>query len=111
SAPPNQAATANAGRPSLAPPGTGPGEISRHGAGGKFLEADLGRRLMELAILATAREWDQPYEWTVHEQEALKQGLDPKVIDIVRNRKSTAGLDEKEAVIIQMEREVFEKHL
>ena len=47
----------------------------------------LGRALTELAILTTAREHDQPYEWSLHEMEALAVGLDPASIDLVRNRR------------------------
>ena len=46
----------------------------------------MGRALSELAILATAREHDQPYEWSLHEMEAIAVGFDPAVIDVVRNR-------------------------
>ena len=94
----------------LAPVGTGPGQIQLHSAGGKFLEANLGRRLMELATLVTARELDQQVEWTLHELEARKQGLEPSIIDIVRYRKPAAGLSEKEAIIIQAGRELIGQH-
>src|SRR5262249_8528475 len=40
-------------------------------------ENKVGRALSELAILATAREHDQPYEWSLHEMEAIAVGLDP----------------------------------
>jgi len=94
----------------LAPYGTGPGQIQMHGGGGKFLEANIGRRLLELAILATARELDQQVEWTFHELEARKQGLEPAIIDVVRYRKPATGLGEKEAAIIQAGRELIGKH-
>ena len=70
----------------------------------------FGRQLTELAILATAREHDQPYEWSLHEMEALAVGLDPAVIDVVRHRKPPAGLGDKETFIIQASREIFELH-
>jgi hypothetical protein len=70
----------------------------------------LGRQLTELAILISAREHDQPYEWSLHEMEALAVGLDPAVIDIVRNRKPITGVAEKQAVIIEIGREIFGKH-
>lgn len=88
----------------------GPGQIQLHAGNGKFLEADPGRRLMELAILVTARELDQQVEWTLHELEARKQGLEPAIIDVVRYRKPAKGLSEKETVIIQLGREIFGKH-
>ena len=94
----------------LSPKGMGPAQIELHSGGGKFLEANLGRRLMELAILVTARELDQQVEWTLHEAEARKQGLEPAIIDIVRYRKPATGLGEKEMVIIQAGRELIGKH-
>jgi hypothetical protein len=70
----------------------------------------LGRQLTELAILTSAREHDQPYEWSLHEMEAVAVGLDPAVIDVVRQRKALAGVPEKPAIIIQVGRELFGKH-
>ncbi|MEE2636603.1 MAG: hypothetical protein VYE68_05135 [Acidobacteriota bacterium] len=70
-------------------------------------ESVVGRPLLELAILTTAREHDQPYEWSLHEMEAVAVGLDPAVIDIVRNRASITGLGEAEAVVINLGREMF----
>jgi 4-carboxymuconolactone decarboxylase len=67
----------------------------------------LGRRLTELAILVTARELDHQFEWTAHEPVALKEGLEPEIIDVVKYRKPIAGLGEQEAAIIGLGREVF----
>ena len=94
----------------LAPYGTGPGQISLHSGGGEFLEENLGRRLMELAALATARELDQQVVWTLHELEALEQGLEPEIIDIVRYRRPLTGLGEREAAVIQIGREMIGLH-
>jgi 4-carboxymuconolactone decarboxylase len=94
----------------LAPYGTGPGQIALHSGGGKFLEAKLGRRLMELAALVTARELDQQVFWTLHELEARKQGLEAPIIDLVRYRKPLTGLSEREAAVIQAGREMIGLH-
>jgi len=86
--------------------------IMQHGSGVDVrFEPGVGRALSELAILIVAREHDQPYEWSLHETEALAVGLDPEVIDIVRNREALAGLDEREAIIIQIGRELFGEHM
>ena len=69
----------------------------------------LGRGLSELAILVTARELNQQFEWTVHEPAGLTAGLERAVIDAVKYRKSVAGLSAKEASIIQLGREAFGK--
>jgi hypothetical protein len=55
-------------------------------------DSPLGRQLTELAIITTAREHDQPYEWSLHEMEAVAVGLAPAVIDVVQYRKPLTGL-------------------
>jgi 4-carboxymuconolactone decarboxylase len=94
----------------IAPTGTGPAQITLHQAGRKSLEAHVAQRLIELAILVTAREHDQQYDWTMNELTARKDGLEPMIIDIVRDRKPLTGLGEKEAAIIGFGRELFGKH-
>ena len=69
-------------------------------------DAGIGRRLSELAILTIAREYDQPYEWSLHEMEALSVGLEPAIADVVRHRRPATGLGDKEAAIIQLGREI-----
>jgi 4-carboxymuconolactone decarboxylase len=73
-------------------------------------KTQFDQRLTELAILVTARELDQQYVWTSHEPPALKAGLEPDIIDVVRYRRNTTGLGDTEAVIIQFGRELFGKH-
>jgi 4-carboxymuconolactone decarboxylase len=95
----------------LAPTGTGPGQIRLHQGGRKSLEEHIGQRLMGLAILVTAREHDQQYDWTMNELAARKDGLEPMIIDTVRDRKPLTALGEKEAAIIQFGRELFGRHM
>jgi 4-carboxymuconolactone decarboxylase len=95
----------------LAPTGTGPGEIRLHQGSRKSLEAHLGRSLMDLAVLVTAREHDQQYDWTINELAARKDGVEPMLVDVVRDRKPLAGVGEKESAIIQFGRELFGKHM
>jgi 4-carboxymuconolactone decarboxylase len=63
--------------------------------------------IRELAILVTAREMDSQFEWAAHEPVALKEGVSKKVIDVVKYRKSTAGLPESEAVLVELGRQMF----
>jgi 4-carboxymuconolactone decarboxylase len=70
-------------------------------------QTDLGRRLTELATLVVARELDNQFEWTAHEPAALRDGLEPHIIDIVKYRRDPVGLGERETVIIRMGRELF----
>jgi 4-carboxymuconolactone decarboxylase len=95
----------------LAPEGTGPGQIARHGAGQKSLEASVGRRLMSLAVLVTAREHDEQYDWTMNEIAALEDGLEPAIIDVVRYHRPLGGLGDKESAIVQFGRELYGRHV
>lgn len=72
-------------------------------------KTDLSRRLTELATLVVARELDNQFEWTAHEPAALRDGVEPHIIDIIKYRRDPAGLGEKETVIIRMGREMFQQ--
>lgn len=76
---------------------------------GHYLRFDAGldRRLAELAILATARETDQRFEWHAHEPAALREGLEPEIVDVVRYNRPLTGLGEKEAALIALVREAI----
>jgi 4-carboxymuconolactone decarboxylase len=70
-------------------------------------ETKLGRRLTELAILVTARELDNQFEWTAHEPAALADGLSQDIIDVVKHRRTADGLGVEESTIIAFGREVL----
>jgi 4-carboxymuconolactone decarboxylase len=53
---------------------------------------------------------DSQFEWYAHEPEALREGVAPAVIDVIKHRKSTAGLDETEATVIELGRQLFRDH-
>lgn len=73
-------------------------------------EAGFTPRQREVAILITAREMDSQFEWVAHEPEALKEGVPQNVIDVIKHRRSTEGLDETDAVIIDLGRQVWRDH-
>ncbi len=70
-------------------------------------EVPLEPRLRELAILVTARELDSQFEWTAHEPVALKEGLAPAILDIVKFRKPVSEVSGRETAIIAFGRELF----
>ena len=74
------------------------------------MESPVGLPLLQLAILTTGREHDQPFEWSLHEMQALAVGLDPAVIDVVRRNQPLTKLGDKEAAIIRVGRELFRTH-
>ena len=67
-------------------------------------------RTRELAILVTAREHDCQFEWAAHEAEAKKEGVSDEIVDIIRQRKPTDGLDDDDAALIAFGRELFRDH-
>ena len=107
-------------RAGLTPDAFGPGAIRQYSppvaesmtAVNDYLrrKSGLDNRLVELAILVTAREMDCVYVWTAHEPPALKAGLQPEIIDVVKFRRPLTKLAEKDAVIVQLGREAFGKH-
>jgi 4-carboxymuconolactone decarboxylase len=73
-------------------------------------EAGFTPHLREVAILATAREMDSQFEWVAHEPEALKEGVPQTVIDAIKFRRSTEGLDETDATVIELARQIWRDH-
>ena len=61
----------------------------------------------ELAILVACRETNYNLEWNAHEAIGLKAGLDAKLIDVVRNNRPFARLDDKDATVIRFGRQMF----
>src|SRR6266545_5367910 len=73
-------------------------------------EAGFSPRIREIAILTTAREMDSQFEWVAHEPEALKEGVPQDVIDVIKQRRPTAGLDDTDAVVIELGRQLWRDH-
>jgi 4-carboxymuconolactone decarboxylase len=73
-------------------------------------EAGFTGHVREVAILITAREMDSQFEWVAHEPEALKEGVPQNVIDVIKYRRSTEGLDETDALIIELGRQLWRDH-
>jgi 4-carboxymuconolactone decarboxylase len=59
----------------------------------------IGTRLSELAILVTARQWNQQVEWAIHAPIAAQAGIAPEVIDAIARRRKPHGLQDDEAAV------------
>ena len=59
----------------------------------------LPKRLLELAVLITARRWTCQHEWFMHEKLAREAGLDPLLIAAVAQRIVPQDLPEEEAAV------------
>lgn len=61
----------------------------------------------ELAILVACRETNYNLEWNGHQAAALKAGLGARLIDVVRDNRPLARLNEKDATVIRFGRQMF----
>jgi 4-carboxymuconolactone decarboxylase len=59
----------------------------------------IGVRLSELAILVTAREWDQQVEWAIHAPIAQQVGIPPDVVKAIARRERPATMLVDESVV------------
>ena len=58
----------------------------------------LPKRVSEMVILITAREWTQQYEWAYHYGFALEEGLAKSTIEAIAEGRRPEGMKEDEAV-------------
>ena len=88
------------------------GTVEAHNTMNSYLrfQAGFDPKVREVAILAVAREMDSRFEWAAHEGEALRVGVPADVIDVIKRRLSTQGLDETYAAIIELGRQVLGDH-
>ena len=97
-------------------PGPGPNHVSIYSPREIDLgiptgaKSPVGPRYFQLAVLITAREIDQQYEWTAHELAGRRQGLEQSVIDVVKYDRDVASLSEKDATLITFGRKLFREH-
>jgi 4-carboxymuconolactone decarboxylase len=72
--------------------------------------AGLDPRLVEVTILATARELESTFEWCAHEPEARKLGVPDAVIDAILQRGPLDALPADDALMIRLVREAVGAH-
>src|SRR5882724_3341764 len=66
-------------------------------------------KLSEIAILVTARHWTAHYEWWAHKRLALKGGMDPKIIDDIRDRRTPTFDDPKGRMIYGVSKSLYDE--
>lgn len=59
----------------------------------------IGTRLSELAILVTARHWDQQVEWAIHAPIAAQAGIAAEVIEAIAHGRRPDGMAPAEAAV------------
>jgi 4-carboxymuconolactone decarboxylase len=61
----------------------------------------LPPRLSEFAILITARQWTQQFEWGVHAPIAVKAGVSPEIVKAIAEGTRPAGMSEEETIVYE----------
>lgn len=59
----------------------------------------LGHKLTEFTILMTSRRWSQEFEWDSHYDLALKAGVEPQILEAVRDGRRPTGMSPDEEVV------------
>ena len=88
-------------------------EMARHATRlGGVLRFDtvFPAKLSEIAILVTARHWTSHYEWFAHKRLALAGGMDPQIIDAIRDRRTPHFDDPKAKMIYDVSKSLHEGH-
>jgi 4-carboxymuconolactone decarboxylase len=86
-----------------------PEVMNRARAMGDYLRyhSGIGNTLSELAILVTAREWSQDYEWSLHQPIALKAGIKPEVAAAIADGLRPDGMSEDEEIVYDFSTELY----
>lgn len=77
---------------------------------GEYLRfaSELSPRLRELAILLTARRWNQDYEWAFHLPLAVDAGVDPTVLEQLRTGARPEPVDDDERCVVDLLDELWQ---
>ncbi|HET7887072.1 MAG TPA: carboxymuconolactone decarboxylase family protein [Bradyrhizobium sp.] len=88
-------------------------EMARHATRlGEMLRFNtiFSAKLSEIAILVTARHWTSHYEWFAHKRLALVGGMDPRIADDIRDRRTPSFDDPKAKMIYDFAKSLHEGH-
>ena len=66
----------------------------------------IGTTLSELAILVTAREWTQDYEWHVHQPIAVKAGIRAAITEAIADGRRPTGMSDDEEIVYDFSTEL-----
>jgi 4-carboxymuconolactone decarboxylase len=69
----------------------------------------LPKRVSEMVILLTAREWTQDFEWSHHYQYALEAGLAPAIIEAIADGRRPEAMTPEEAAAYDFAAELWRR--
>lgn len=73
-------------------------------------KSGIGTTLSELAILITAREWSQDFEWSFHKPIAIKAGVPEAVIEALQEGRRPEAMTADEAIVYDVTTELHRNH-
>ena len=73
-------------------------------------DSSLPKKIQELAMLVTAREMDCQHIWNAHAASAKEAGVDPDIVDALRDEGDLPDMDPGEEATITYGREFFQTH-
>jgi 4-carboxymuconolactone decarboxylase len=68
----------------------------------------LPPRLLELAVLVTAREWNCHHEWYMHEKLARKAGLAPRIFEAIAKGEEPGDMPADEALVYKASKQAHQ---
>ena len=73
-------------------------------------DSSLPKKILELAMLVTAREMDCQHIWNAHAASGRDAGLSDDVVDGLRDEDELSGLPDEEQAVVNFGRELFRSH-
>ena len=73
-------------------------------------ESTFPKRIQELAILVTARNFDCPYIWNAHAPAARNEGVSDALVDAIRDRNPLPPMAADEQAIVNFCNEFYANH-
>ena len=73
-------------------------------------ETSLPPGVSEVAICTAAREVDCDFEWYAHSRGATRAGVGEQTLEVIKSRSATMGLDATDALVINLTRQLLNRH-
>jgi len=83
--------------------------VQQFGASMRF-HSSLPRKLNEMAIIITARQWTAQYEWNAHRAAAAQAGLNEAIIKSIAAGKHPESMDPDETIVYNFGIELLNTH-
>src|SRR5581483_9791304 len=83
--------------------------VQQFGASMRF-HSSLPRKLNEMAIIITARQWMAQYEWNAHRNAAAQAGLNEAIIKSIAAGRRPESMDADETVVYNFGTELLNTH-